>query len=96
MTTIPPAAATSRLSLVRFGFTVSLFFAVTYTLCILFYLVLPDLASGHAVLTLFLPGFKLLTWGSFVLGLVESLVLGWYIALVFGVIHNWVAGWRLG
>jgi|SRR5277367_510284 len=35
-------------------------------------------------LAIFLPGFTLLSWQSYILGLVESFIWGWYIALLFG------------
>lgn len=71
-----------------FGVSLSVFFALTYVLCILGYLLLPELAIQHSVLSLFLPGFKLLSWRSFFLGLGESFAYGWYIALVFGPFYN--------
>jgi hypothetical protein len=77
------------------GLSLGLFFAITYTLCILYYLWFPDQFLNHAVLSLFLPGFKLLSWASFFLGLVESFAYGWYIALVFAPLYNFFAG-RLG
>lgn len=73
------------------GMSLGIFFMISYVLCILFYLWFPDAASGHAVLSLFLPGFKLLTWPSFLLGLVESFAYGWYVALIFGPIYNYCA-----
>lgn len=45
----------------------------------------------HASLGIFLPGFTLLSWQSFILGLVESVIWGWYIALVSGSIYNFFA-----
>ncbi len=72
----------------RFGVALSMFFVVSFVLCILSYLLLPELAIEHSALSLFLPGFKLLSWPSFFLGLVESFAYGWYIALVFGPIYN--------
>ena len=45
----------------------------------------------HAALGIFLPGFTLLSWQRFVLGLVESFTWGWYIAIVFGSIYNFFA-----
>jgi hypothetical protein len=38
-----------------------------------------------------LPGFTWLTWPSFFLGLVETFVFGWYVALVFGPLYNFFA-----
>jgi hypothetical protein len=32
-----------------------------------------------------------LTWGSFLLGLVESFGYGWYVALIFGPLYNYCA-----
>ena len=76
---------------VSFGLSLSLFFAITYALCVLLYLLFPELARGHAVLTLFLPWFELLSWQSFLIGLAESLAYGWYIALIFGPLFNFFA-----
>jgi hypothetical protein len=41
-----------------------------------------------AALSIFLPGFELLSWRSFCLGMAESFIWGWYIALVFGSLYN--------
>ena len=79
---------------VAFGWSVSCFFAVTYVICILGYLFIPGSFINHAVLSLFLPGFKLLDWPSFFLGLAESFAFGWYVALVFGPIYNFFAARR--
>jgi hypothetical protein len=46
---------------------------------------------GPAALAIFLPGFKLLSWPTFLLGLVESFAYGWYIALTFGPLYNFFA-----
>ncbi len=71
--------------------SLSLSFVVTYVICIIGYLVFPSLPINHAALAIFLPGFELLTWPSFFLGLVESLAIGWYIALIFGPLYNFFA-----
>lgn len=73
------------------GLSLALFFTISYVACVVLYLIAPDMASGHAVLVLFLPGFKLLDWGSFGLGLVESFGYGWYVALIFGPLYNFFA-----
>ncbi len=78
--------------LMPFGTSVSLFFVVTYTGCIVFYLLFPDLVRTHALLAQFLPGFTLLDWPSFFLGLVESFGFGWYVALIFGPLYNYFVG----
>jgi hypothetical protein len=90
----PASAETSRLIPVfRFGVALSAFFVVSFSLCVLSYLLLPELAIDHSALSLLLPGFKLLSWPSFFLGLVESFAYGWYIALVFGPIYNICVSW---
>ena len=73
------------------GMGLGLFLVVSYLLCVLFYLVFPGLVLNHAVLALFLPGFKLLDWPSFLLGTIESFGYGWYVALVFGPLYNFFA-----
>ena len=78
-----------------FGMSLALFFAISYVLCVLFYLLFPGSVINHTVLSLFLPGFQLLTWPSFFLGLAEVLVFAWYIGLVFGPLYNFFASrWR--
>jgi hypothetical protein len=69
--------------------------ALSFVLCVLGYLVLPGLPVKHEALAIFLPGFELLTWQGFVIGLAESYAWGWYIALVFGSIYNFFARRRL-
>lgn len=66
----------------------SAFFGISFVICVIGYLAFPSLPINHAALTLFLPGFTLLTWPSFFLGLFESLAIGLYIALIFGPIYN--------
>jgi 2TM family of unknown function (DUF5676) len=76
------------ISIVTLGLSLSVFFAISYVICIAGYLVAPGFPVQHAALSIFLPGFELLTWRSFFLGLVESFIWGWYIALVFGPLYN--------
>ena len=77
-----------RIPIVALGMSVSIYFVVTYVLCILFYLAYPEVSEGHKLLVLLLPWFDFLSWTSFFIGLVQSYVLGWYVALVFGPIYN--------
>ena len=89
---VPPAREPRRLPLVVLGMALGIAFAISFVLCNLLYLVAPDLGSGHFFLTL-LPYFKFLSWPSFFIGLVESFVLGWYVALVFGPTYNLCVRW---
>jgi len=72
------------------GVALSLFFVISFLICVTTYFI-PGLPVSHAMLSLFLPGFVLLTWQSFWLGLVESFAWGWYAALIFGPIYNFFA-----
>jgi len=78
----------TSISVVTLGLSLSVFFVISYLICVLGYLVFPSLPIEHAALSIFLPGFELLSWRSYFLGLVESFVWGWYIALVFGPLYN--------
>jgi hypothetical protein len=73
------------------GMSLSAFLAFSYLVCILGYLLFPSLPISHASLSIFLPGFELLSWGTFFLGLFESIAWAWYIALVFGSFFNFFA-----
>lgn len=77
-----------RIPLIAFGLALSLFLAASFVLCVLGYLVFPELPIAHSVLSALLPGFDLLTWPDFFLGLGESFAWGWYIAVVFAPLYN--------
>jgi hypothetical protein len=83
-----------RIPIVAFGMSLGLFLVISYVLCIALYLLFPDLVIEHAMLSLFLPGFELLDWPNFFLGLVESFGYGWYVALVFAPLYNVFAARR--
>ena len=78
----------SSLNVVRLGLSLSTFFVISYVICIVGYLLLPGFPVQHAALSIFLPGFELLSWRSYFLGLVESFIWGWYIAAVFAPLYN--------
>ena len=77
--------------IVTLGLSLSLFFVISYVICIAGYLWVPGFPVQHAALSIFLPGFELLSWRSFCLGMAESFIWGWYIALVFGALHNFIS-----
>jgi len=92
MATVSDAPASVRpvhgLPVLALGLSLSLFFSISYALCVLGYLLFPSLPIAHSALALVLPGFELLSWPRFILGLLESFAWGWYIALVFGPLYN--------
>ena len=78
---------TRGLSLTAVGHATSLFFVITFTLCVAFHLLVPGAATYQAWLNL-LPGFTWISWGSFVLGLIESYGYGWYLTLIWVPLYN--------
>jgi len=76
--------------LVAVGHATSLLLAITFTLCVIFDLLFPEMAMYQVWLKL-LPGFEWLSWQSFFLGLVESWAYGWYITLIWVPIYNFFA-----
>lgn len=79
-----------RLPVVALGLSLGLFLTITYILCIGYDLIFPGQAMYQTWLRL-LPGFTWLSWGTFLLGLVESFAYGWYIALIFAPLFNFFA-----
>ena len=77
----------SSVSLAAFGHAASLFLAITFTLCVGFDLVFPQMAMYRSWQTL-LPGFTWISWSSFLLGLVESYGYGWYVTLIWVPLYN--------
>jgi hypothetical protein len=75
---------------IALGLSLGLFFAITFVLCVGFDLIFPGQAMYQTWLRL-LPGFTWLTWPSFLLGVVETFVYGWYVALIFGPLFNFFA-----
>jgi hypothetical protein len=86
---VPPVPALNvrMLPVLALGMALSLFLVISYLICITTYFI-PGLPVSHAMLTVFLPGFELLNWQNFLLGLAESFAWGWYVALIFGPIYN--------
>ena len=75
------------LSIHDLGWALSLFLSIIYVLCVVFDLLLPSYAMYETWAGL-LPGFVWLTPAGFAIGLAESFLYGWYIALVFGDLYN--------
>ena len=72
------------------GWSLALFTAVSYVLCVAYGLIAPRGLHATQLLEFALPGFKWLTLGSFFLGLVEAFLYGVYVGLVFTPIYNTV------
>jgi len=66
--------------------------AVTFIVCVLYGLIVPESLHMKALLEQMLPAFRWLTWWGFLLGLLESFLYGAYAGLVFVPLYNWFAG----
>jgi hypothetical protein len=68
------------------------FAAVSFVLCVIYGLIVPQSLHSYQFLEAVLPAFKWLTFWGFCLGLVESFLYGVYVGLVFVPIYNFF--WR--
>ena len=87
---LPVTVQAPRIPVVVFGLSLGIFFVITFVLCVGFDLLFPGQSMYQTWLRL-LPGFTWLTWPSFLLGLVESFVYAWYVALIFCPLFNFFA-----
>ncbi len=81
-----------RASIVPLGFTLSSMFLLTYAICIGLGLV-SSAPPMHQILSFVFPGFAWLSWGSVLVGIVYSVVYGWYIAVSFTIFYGWFHRW---
>jgi len=65
--------------------------AISFIVCVLWGLVTPDSVHMHEFLEQVLPAFKWLTWWGFLFGLVESFLYGFYAGIVYVPIYNFLA-----
>ncbi len=68
--------------------SLSTFAAVSFVVCVLWGLLLPESLHMHGFLELVLPGFKWISTSYFVLGLVEAFLFGLYAGVVYVPIRN--------
>jgi uncharacterized protein DUF5676 len=68
--------------------SLGLFGAVSFVLCVVYGLLVPEALHMKQLLLILLPGFTWLTFGSFLLGLAESFLYGVYAGLVYVPLYN--------
>ncbi len=78
------------LNIKLWSWSLGIFTALSFVLCVIWGLVTPATLHMHNFLEVVLPGFRWLTWGGFFLGLIESFLWGAYIGFVFVPIHNFL------
>ena len=74
--------ATTKGSILAWGWALSVFLLITYLLCVAFGLIAPDTFHMHEAWAPLLPGFDWLTWPGFFAGAIGSFLYGWYIAIL--------------
>lgn len=75
------------------GWSLGIFFAISFVLCVIYGLIVPQRLHGmETALEALLPAFQWLTPGGFILGLIESFLYGAFIGLVFVPIYNFCMG----
>jgi uncharacterized protein DUF5676 len=72
--------------------SLSSFLAITFALCVGYGLVAPAGLHPSWLLEATLPGFKWLTLGSFVLGLIETALYGAWAGVLYSTLYNYFAG----
>lgn len=93
MTSISETPRAVRVPIQALGWSLGIFLAITYTICVAFDLVFP----GQSMTSLWSP---LLPWvsgislGGYAIGVVETLLYGWFVALIFGPLFNFFAAIR--
>jgi hypothetical protein len=91
--TTPPARRNLMINIKVLTWSLGLFAAVSFVLCVVYGVFAPESLHMHTALETVLPGFRWLTFNGFFVGLVESFLYGVYGGLVFGWIYNGI--WKL-
>ncbi len=74
------------------SWSLGLLFAVSFVFCVIYGLIVPPRLHGMSMfLEGVLPAFKWISFGGFILGLVESFLYGAYIGLVYVPIYNYLS-----
>jgi hypothetical protein len=74
------------------AWTLTIFAGVIFTLDMLLGLLFPNWWVMQKLYEFLLPGFTFISWGTFFLGLVESLISGFLVAVLFVPLYNYFAG----
>lgn len=72
------------------SWSLGIFTAVSFIVCVIYGLIVPQSSHVYQFLEAVLPAFKWLTVWGFFLGLIESFLYGAYVGLVFVPIHNFL------
>lgn len=70
--------------------SLGIFTAISFVLCVIYGLVVPQSLHMHEFLEMVLPAFEWLTVFGFILGFIESFLYGAYAGIVFVPIYNFL------
>ncbi|MDP7149441.1 MAG: DUF5676 family membrane protein [Paracoccaceae bacterium] len=87
MTQVTHARPAAHVPIRALGWSLGLFLAILYTICVVFDLVFPG-QSMTALWAPLLPWVEGISVASYALGLIETLLYGWLAALIFGPLFN--------
>ena len=90
MTTATEEHRNARIPLQALGWSLGIFFAITFTICVLFDLAFPSQEMSRLWMQL-LPWVDGISIGSYLLGIAETLLYGWFVELIFGPLFNFFA-----
>lgn len=69
--------------------SLSALFSISYILCVIYGLIVPSSWQMYPLWAKLLPGFQWLNFGSFLLGLIETIIYGFYVAYIFIPLFNY-------
>ena len=87
MTSISNTPRAAHIPIQALGWSLGIFFAITYTICMVFDLAFPG-QSMTGLWNPLLPWVDNISLGNYVLGVAETLLYGWFVALIFGPLFN--------
>lgn len=80
---------TGKLRFMTVALSVGIFLVISYVLDVLLWSLWPALGTNK-IWEVLLPGFRWISLGQFFLGFVESFLMGFYVALIFVPVYNWL------
>ncbi|MFT6657426.1 DUF5676 family membrane protein [Maritalea sp.] len=79
-----------RIPIAALGWSLGIFLALTFAICVVFGLIFPNVTMYQAWLPL-LPWVTWISWASFAIGIIEAFAYGWFVALIFAPLFNFFA-----
>jgi hypothetical protein len=84
-----------RIPVLALGISLSIFLPLSYLMCLLLLFLFPHVPLNHSVLIFFVPSLDEVGGYDLLIGVIEAFVGGWWMALGFGTLYNFIVA-RLG